>query len=446
MIKRIELVNFMSHEHTVIEPSDGLTVLIGPNNCGKSAVVSALQVLCSNPPSTYVLRHGTKEVKIIVETDTGDRIIWSRKKSGSPKYEINGKLFDRLNRKVPEELHKILRLPAVEADKESYDVHFGEQRSPIFLLGDREKAAAQFFASSSDAIRLVEMQSLHKNKVRKSNHEVARLKEQCAALETEIEVLTPIEKIREAAKVCQSEYDELQKSTAQTEQLRSDVKQLIASLVLNTVLKARSQVLSLVPDPPKIVPTAGMKSNLLQLKKLQQKQSYVEKSGEALDSLSNPPTIKNTTVLKRSIGQLQSCDLQSVRFQKNLSILKPLKPLPPLKKVDGLKSVIGQLSEVAYRKKALVKQSKRLAKIAEPPRLVSPRQIQKIIASLEEVWQKHEQLNQLLATTNKDLKAAEQAFEAWVEEHPQCPTCGSELSAHALHCGETSTTEENDAL
>jgi len=67
-------------------------VLIGPNNCGKSAVVSALQVLCSNPTSTYVLRHGAKECKIIVETDSGDRIIWSRKKSGSPKYEINGTL------------------------------------------------------------------------------------------------------------------------------------------------------------------------------------------------------------------------------------------------------------------------------------------------------------------------------------------------------------------
>lgn len=446
MIKRIELVNFMSHEHTVIEPSAGLTVLIGPNNCGKSAVVSALQVLCSNPPSTYVLRHGAKEVKIIVETDGGDRIIWSRKKSGSPKYEINGRLFDRLNRKVPEELHKILRLPAVQADKETYDVHFGEQRSPIFLLGDREKAAAQFFASSSDAIRLVEMQSLHKNKVRKSNHEVARLKEQCEALETEIEILTPIEKIREAAKECQTKYDELQKRTAKTEQLRSDVKRLSASLVLNAVLEARSQALSLVPDPPKIAPTAGMKSNLFQLTKLHQKQAYVVKSGKALDSLPNPPTISNTTTLKRSIEQLQSCDLQAVRFQKNLKILKPLKPLPPLRKIDGLKSMIGELSQVADRKNALVKQSKRLAKIAEPPQLDSPSELLTIIASLDEVSQKHEQLIQLLAKTYEDLKAAEQAFDAWVDEHPQCPTCGSELSGHALHCGETSTTEENDAL
>ena len=446
MIKRIELVNFMSHEHTVIEPSDGLTVLIGPNNCGKSAVVSALQVLCSNPTSTYVLRHGAKECKIIVETDSGDRIIWSRKKSGSPKYEINGKPFDRLNRKVPEELHKILRLPAVQADKETYDVHFGEQRSPIFLLGDKEKAAAQFFASSSDAIRLVEMQSLHKNRVRKSNHEVGRLKEERATLETEIEILTPLEKIRDAAKECQTEYDELQKRAAKTKQLQSDVKQLSASLVLNAVLNARSEVLSVVPDPPNIALTAGIKSNLQQLKNLLQKQSHVEKSADALDALPNPPAINNTTILTRSIEQLQSHDLQSVSLQKNLSVLKPLKPLPPLQKVDGLKSMIGELSLAVQRKKALVALSKRLAKIDAPPQLDSPQQLQTAIVALDEALLKREQLSQLLATTSKDLKAAKRDFEVWIEGHPQCPTCGSELSAHALPCGSPSATEANDAL
>ncbi len=41
MIRRITLVNFMSHSHTVIEPADGLTILTGQNNCGKSAVVWA---------------------------------------------------------------------------------------------------------------------------------------------------------------------------------------------------------------------------------------------------------------------------------------------------------------------------------------------------------------------------------------------------------------------
>ena len=87
VIKRIELVNFMSHEHTVIEPHAGLTVLVGPNNCGKSAVVTALQILAHNENSTYVLRHEAKECLVRVdiedslpETGTSQRhsICWSR--------------------------------------------------------------------------------------------------------------------------------------------------------------------------------------------------------------------------------------------------------------------------------------------------------------------------------------------------------------------------------
>ncbi len=47
MLRRIILESFMSHAHTVIDLADGLTVLTGPNNCGKSAVVAALRILDS---------------------------------------------------------------------------------------------------------------------------------------------------------------------------------------------------------------------------------------------------------------------------------------------------------------------------------------------------------------------------------------------------------------
>src|SRR6202795_4742833 len=81
MIKRIELINFMSHPHTVIEPAPGLTVLVGPNNCGNSAVVAALQILCYNESSTYVMRHGERECSVKIETDDGHVIEWRRKNS-----------------------------------------------------------------------------------------------------------------------------------------------------------------------------------------------------------------------------------------------------------------------------------------------------------------------------------------------------------------------------
>src|SRR3954467_1795749 len=153
MITRIELTNFMSHAHTVIEPAAGLTVLVGPNNCGKSAIVAALQILCHNETSTYVLRHGQRECGVEVETSDGHIVRWTRK--NSPSYLIDGQLFDRLRGAgIPDQLHQALRLPKVDAGEDAnFDVHFGAQKSPIFLLGSSAATAARFFASSSDAIR-----------------------------------------------------------------------------------------------------------------------------------------------------------------------------------------------------------------------------------------------------------------------------------------------------
>ncbi|MBT5713981.1 AAA family ATPase, partial [Candidatus Poribacteria bacterium] len=167
MIRRIILRDFMSHSETVIEPADGLTVLVGPNNSGKSAIVEALRTLCTNENSTHVKRHGARECSVTVETDDGHVIQWTRR--NSPSYLVDAQLFDRLGRGrggVPPELHQALRLPWVEGDGAVFDVHLGEQKDPIFLLGQSGSQAARFFASSSDATKLVEMQRRHREKVR----------------------------------------------------------------------------------------------------------------------------------------------------------------------------------------------------------------------------------------------------------------------------------------
>ena len=50
---------------------EGLTVIAGENNCGKSAIVTAIQCVCFNATGNYMVRHGEKECRVIVETDDG---------------------------------------------------------------------------------------------------------------------------------------------------------------------------------------------------------------------------------------------------------------------------------------------------------------------------------------------------------------------------------------
>src|SRR5688572_8481487 len=114
LIARIVLENYMSHGRSVIEPAAGLTVLVGPNNCGKSAVVHALETLCYNRPADFAVRHGEREASITVETDDGHILTW-RRKSGTVSYVIDGREIHRLRGGIPDDLHLHLRMPQITA-------------------------------------------------------------------------------------------------------------------------------------------------------------------------------------------------------------------------------------------------------------------------------------------------------------------------------------------
>ena len=219
----------MSHGRTEIDLADGLTVLTGPNNCGKSAVVAALQILATNGRSTHVLRHGAKSCRVIVETDDGHTICWERKKK-TVKYTIDGEDIHRVGTSVPESLHDMLRLDRVETEsgktRNEYDIHFGEQKSPIFLLGETGSRAASFFASSSDASRLVEMQHLHRQKLREQRSEVKRLNAKSENNNARLKCLAPIEEIADRVANADSIQQTIATSDERIKKLREINRQL----------------------------------------------------------------------------------------------------------------------------------------------------------------------------------------------------------------------------
>jgi ABC-type cobalamin/Fe3+-siderophores transport system ATPase subunit len=87
MIRKIELVNFMSHAHTVIEPGPGLNVLIGPNNCGKSAVFVALRCAVRRIADDFMVRHDQKFCEVTLTMADGTIVGFRRRKT--PTFRLN---------------------------------------------------------------------------------------------------------------------------------------------------------------------------------------------------------------------------------------------------------------------------------------------------------------------------------------------------------------------
>ena len=432
MIKRIELINFMSHQHTVIEPSAGLTVLVGPNNCGKSAIVTALQILCNNPKSTYVLRHGTKECKVIVETDSGDVIQWSRKKNGSPTYVINGETFDRLKGKVPEKLHEVLRMPRVQVDKESFDVHFGEQTSPLFLLGDKEKAAAQFFASSSDAIRLVEMQDRHKSNVKFRKNDLKRLSKERESLETINQTLASIPLLHQQAIACEQLGGKITEEKKQLQELQDAVANLAQTRQRQSLLVAQGLTLEKLPQPPELQPVGSLEETVDAIESTQTQKHYLQGPLLALSTLQSPPEIEATEPLENWILQWQQSQRTREACENRLEALAKLANPPKVLTTGELQNTIQQIE---YRQQQHQSQKQRLESLTampQVPQLHVTAELEQQIDQYDQLQMQLTQQTDLVQSVKATITAIEDEMEDWLVDNPQCPTCGGEISKEQL--------------
>ena len=363
VITRIELSNFMSHRNTVIEPAQGLTVLVGPNNCGKSAVITALQILAHNDNSTYVTRHGEKSCSVTVHTNDGHEVVWQRKGS-STSYNIDGKLYDRLRSGVPEELKEVLRLPKVELNtsNDQVDIHFGMQKQPVFLLNETGRAAAGFFAASSDAGRLIEMQKAHKEKVRSRKQDVRRLEAETEALQDEVDKLQMVDALSALLEKC----DHSKQTLIDAERAAVGLKLMIEkiqSLVqkLNRSQKVEHEFDSL-PKLPELQPTDVLTNIVAKVQRLTHKEKSLAKLEATAEKLVPPPETQDTKGLATKLNELNNLQLHINRAKNEELVLQSLQQVPTFKDPSSAKKLLGESQAVEHRMAKLGDEDQLLAK------------------------------------------------------------------------------------
>lgn len=420
MIRRITLKNFMSHVDTVIEPADGLTVLVGPNNCGKSAVVAALQVLCHSNNKDYFIRHGAKECSIVLETDDGHTIEWHRKKS--LRYVIDGKEFDRLERgEVPPELHAVLRMPKVSSKPDDFDVHFGEQKSPVFLLDKSGANAAQFFASSSDAGKLVEMQTLHKRKRQEAERDQARLQGELASHALEMKALETVPDISARISGAERDHKEIERLAAEllagladrealvlrehefqrcnahasalspltTPPLLADTApllDLIASLAAGISIRGheaeRVRSLAVLDVPPELADadSLGALADALQLDSAAV--SKARGGVAALNALTEAPAMGDFASLAQTLSDFSGTEQSKRKIGAELEHLLPLSTPPILQDTIPLLGTIRDLQQAQGSRDHLAKDAGALSRLASAPAIDRPDELARIVSEL----------------------------------------------------------------
>lgn len=147
-LKTVILENFQSHKYSSIDFSEGLNVILGPSDSGKSAIIRGIKWALYNEPSgDYFIREGEAEasVSLIFSDNTKLTRLRSKSKNSYILYKNNGEeiKFEGFGTSVPEEIVEEIGIKKIRLDsEESNAINIGEQLEGPFLLSEKNSTRA----------------------------------------------------------------------------------------------------------------------------------------------------------------------------------------------------------------------------------------------------------------------------------------------------------------
>jgi len=122
---------------------DGFTVISGPNNSGKTAIMRAIKGVFTNAPAGPLVRHGAAHIIVDIDFGDGNTVTWKKgwKKPGQMggtvnEYTVNGKkLGDKVGRGCPDEV-AALGVRFIDAGTERLWPQVADQFKGVLFLVD----------------------------------------------------------------------------------------------------------------------------------------------------------------------------------------------------------------------------------------------------------------------------------------------------------------------
>ena len=130
-LKRIEIYNFQSHEHTDLFFSENMNVIIGPSDSGKTAIIRAIKwALFNEPTGSSFVQFGKNETKVILYFD--DNLIIERGRIKNKNYYkvTHNKIsetYEGFGHKVPEEIKILLNMDKINLNDKYIIINIAEQ-------------------------------------------------------------------------------------------------------------------------------------------------------------------------------------------------------------------------------------------------------------------------------------------------------------------------------
>ncbi len=377
-LKKITLENFQSHKYTEIDFTEGLNIIVGPSDTGKTAIIRGLKwVLYNEPSGDYFIREGENECRVEVEFNNGVKLkrIRSRSKNiymliGRDGEEVR---FEGFGTSVPQEIIDEIGIQKIYLDDlESTPINLGEQLDGAFLLSERASVRASAIGRLigvnivDDALK-ISLRDLRTLTLDKNNKEsnISKLKTELEDFEYLDQLNENLQKVKSIKNLIKSKL-ELRLNFIKLSKKYKEVQEEILSI---------KKELSLYEDLNK---TEELLANMESLSKKNLyykdlKEKYKINSKEIalnqglLDSLKNIDKIDNIYLslisLKNKYENLHQRNGKLISYRKQIQ--ENYKVLNKVKKIDDLNILLEDYSQDNNKLKLLITYRDNLGTIQE---------------------------------------------------------------------------------
>ena len=297
MIEKIEIHNFQSHKATVLELDAKVNTLQGNSDCGKSAVLRALQWLIFNPAGDYFIsdwaRKGktqTASCEVIVYAN-GHKIVRRRDKDFNG-YYLDDEMFEATRNTVPKKISDILNMGEVNVQR---------QLDPPFLLSMSAGEVSRYINNLVNLTRIDTWTSAANSRERKLRQDADAAFERVENARTKVDSYSFLPRL-----------EELSDTIGSLEAHGSDVGALYADLS-ETLSKHAAEVsmLGSLPDVDRLIAlTSELGTAMARTSELQVEVDYIDPTlsehGRQVAKLESLPDIDRVSEILSAVPGMKA--------------------------------------------------------------------------------------------------------------------------------------------